>query len=158
MSEENKINEQNMITNEDLKTNKKWKKYFLFTFIFPPLSLLFITGALYLTLILFYHSHPQYSGDTAAAVLAFMSGSTIIRATYIITIMTLIYTIWFIIASQYFFKLFKINKYIGFCVNFAGIYFGGISFLILPLFFLYKIKKYWNLNNKKSSFYGSLKN
>jgi hypothetical protein len=129
--------------NQSILLNDKWKNYFNWTILYPTLFFVFS----FIAVILFVISsiiglgeplHNHLSGWTTAFIGTFFIG-------FILFIISMfVYFIWFIIASDTLFTLLGINRVTGNVLNIVGLFiFGGISFLILPIYFWIKMRDYW---------------
>lgn len=140
--------------------NKKWQSYFNWTITIPLIFFVLFPIAIVFLLIL-----GVITVNTAAQTVnmdsIFMLASGGLAGLAFIVIfaapLLVIYTIWFILASDALFKALNIDRVVGNILNLIGIFVIPISFFVLPIFFWIKMRDYWDSRGLNYSWRAVLK-
>lgn len=136
--------------------NRKWKNYFNWTVIYPFLLLFGIMALAIIVVLLSFSTLLTNDLNTMIAVpfiaLVMAMMGTVTLLFILCTVGVFVYLIWFIVASDYLFKLLNVNRTVGNILNLIGIFvIPGLSLLILPIYFWIKVRDYWSDRNINSS-------
>ncbi len=137
--------------NQAILLNNKWRNYFNWTILYPAIFF----ASTFLIALLFILNYVVGMSDPSIENLFSWTGGVI--ATFFFGIILFlsamfIYLIWFIIASDTLFNLLGINRVAGNVLNIVGLlFFGGLPFLILPIFFWIKMRDYWHSKGQNYS-------
>jgi hypothetical protein len=142
--------------NQSILLNDKWKHYFNWTIIYPTIffALIFVIIFQFVIGSILTLGDPSHSHLSSGDIFGLATGLVgIFFIGFIFLILAMfVYLVWFIIASDILFTLLGINRLTGNLLNLAGLFiFGGISFLILPIYFWIKMRDHWNEKGQKYS-------
>jgi hypothetical protein len=137
--------------NNSALLNAKWKNYFNWTIIYPTVFFTLFIVAIVGTIInqvssLGTQSFEHLSNGNVLGLGIVVFG----LAFFAFIIAMLVYTVWFVMASDTLFVLLGVNRTLGNVLNIVGlIIFGGLSFFILPIYFWIKMREYWLVRGEK---------
>lgn len=148
-----------MNTDENV-LNKKWQSYFNWTISIPLIFfVLFPMAILFLFILGVVTVNNSPNTMTPDNIFMFAGGGLAGLAFIVIFAapLLLIYTIWFILASDALFKDLNIDRVVGNILNLIGIFVIPISFFVLPIFFWIKMRDYWDSRGLNYSWRAVLK-
>lgn len=145
---------------DDNLLNKKWQSYFNWTISIPLIFFILFPIAIIFLLILGVIT-VNTAGQSVNPDNVFMLASGGLAGLAVIIFfaapLLLIYTIWFILASDALFKALNLDRVAGNILNLIGIFVIPISFFVLPIFFWIKMRDYWDVKGLNYSWRAVLK-